>query len=464
MLDQLLTNVINHPLARELGKRLGVAEGVELRRGRVLPALPVALGSVNGGRLGAETLMALGILPVAALRDVPDSRTADPEGRLQPPRYTAGIGALVVDATHVNVIEQLEEVRQFLRPAMRGLGYCGRVVLLGVVPDLLEGVEARAAQQALTGIVRTVGKELGKGCTANLLQVGDWADARALRSSLEFLLQGRSAYVDGQPWRVFAASIPVHDQRRPFAGKIVVVTGSARGIGAEVSRTFARDGGVVVAVDVPASGESLSAVANEIGGTALQLDVTAPDAGDRIARHVADRYGAEQRSYAVVHCAGILRDKLLANTDEARWGAVLEVNLAAQIRINEVLLRQGLPGGLADNGRIVSIASTSGLAGNRGQANYAASKAGVVGMVQALQPRVAPRGITVNAVAPGFIETDMTAHIPFASREVFRRMNSLHQGGKPVDVAEAIAYLADPGSQGVSGQVLRVCGQAVVGA
>src|SRR5699024_844866 len=146
-----------------------------------------------------------------------------------------------------------------------------------------------------------------------------------------------------------------------------------------------------------------------------------------------------------------------------RWAQVLEVNLAAQLRINPVLL-DGRPGGLADGGRIVAIASTSGIAGNRGQANYAASKAGVVGMVRALAPALAGRGITVNAVAPGFIETEMTARIPFAQREVYRRVSSLGQGGQPVDVAETIGYFLDPASSGVTGQVIRVCGQNLVGA
>ncbi|MFV0287379.1 MAG: SDR family oxidoreductase, partial [Demequina sp.] len=119
---------------------------------------------------------------------------------------------------------------------------------------------------------------------------------------------------------------------------------------------------------------------------------------------------------------------------------------------------------LAEGGRLVGIASTSGLAGNKGQTNYAASKAGVAGLVAAMAPEVASRGITVNAVAPGFIETEMTGRIPFVQREIFRRSNSLSQGGRPEDVAETIGYLLDPRSQGLTGQVIRVCGQNLVGA
>ena len=154
----------------------------------------------------------------------------------------------------------------------------------------------------------------------------------------------------------------------------------------------------------------------------------------------------------------------LVNTHADRWGSVLGVNLAAQLRMNDVLLDPDRAGGLADGGRIVTVSSTSGIAGNRGQVSYAASKAGVIGMVQALAARVADRGITVNAVAPGFIETEMTARIPLATREIGRRINSLGQGGLPVDVGETIAWLAEGGSAGVTGQVVRVCGQSLLGA
>jgi 3-oxoacyl-[acyl-carrier protein] reductase len=163
-----------------------------------------------------------------------------------------------------------------------------------------------------------------------------------------------------------------------------------------------------------------------------------------------------------VHNAGITRDKLLVNMDDARWNSVLAVNLRAQLELNAALLAPETP--LRTGGRIVSVASTSGIAGNRGQTNYAASKAGVIGMVRALAPRAAGQGITVNAVAPGFIETEMTAAMPFGTREAGRRINSLHQGGEPVDVAETVAWLAEPGSGGVTGQVVRVCGQSLLGA
>ena len=130
-----------------------------------------------------------------------------------------------------------------------------------------------------------------------------------------------------------------------------------------------------------------------------------------------------------------------------QWSSVLAVNLDAQLRINETLLDQNV---LRPGARVVCISSTSGIAGNRGQTNYAASKAGIIGMVQALAPVMAERDMTINAVAPGFIETAMTKAMPFATREIGRRINSLNQGGLPVDVAETVAWLGQPGTAGVN--------------
>ena len=293
------------------------------------------------------------------------------------------------------------------------------------------------------------------GATANLLVVVPDA---AADSPLRFFLSARSAYVDGQVVRIGPPAGVAGDTDPPLAGRVAVVTGAARGIGAAIADTLARDGAAVVAVDVPAAGEALARVANRIGGTALQLDITAPDAADRLLAHVRGRHGHLD---VVVHNAGITRDKLLANMDADRWDAVLAVNLRAQLAINDALLGADV---LGDSARVVCISSTSGIAGNRGQTNYAASKAGVIGMVRALAPRLAGRGATINAVAPGFIETEMTGKMPLGTREAGRRINSLRQGGLPVDVAETVAWLAQAGSGGVNGQVVRVCGQSMLGA
>jgi 3-oxoacyl-[acyl-carrier protein] reductase len=177
----------------------------------------------------------------------------------------------------------------------------------------------------------------------------------------------------------------------------------------------------------------------------------------RVAVLVEDHGGVD----VVVHNAGVTRDKTLARMDEDRWNMVLGINLTAQERIDDELLAREV---IRENGRIVCVSSMSGIAGNAGQTNYATSKAGVIGMVESMRVPLGKKGLTINAVAPGFIETQMTAAMPIATREAGRRMNSLAQGGLPVDVAETICWFANPASGGVNGNVVRVCGQSLIGA
>jgi len=163
----------------------------------------------------------------------------------------------------------------------------------------------------------------------------------------------------------------------------------------------------------------------------------------------------------VVHNAGITRDKTLAKMSEDWWRQAVEVNLAAVVRINEALLGAKA---IREGGRIICLSSVAGIAGNVGQSNYAASKRGLVSYVAYLAAEVASDGITVNAIAPGFIETRLTAVMPVMIREGARRLSALGQGGQPEDVGHAITFLATPGSVGITGSVLRVCGGALVGA
>ncbi len=450
-----LTRLTNQGLGKKIAVQLGLPRPSILRRytpGQPLLEGPAAVGAVGSGP------------NVTAIEQILGEAGADKVTASAGMQYAVKPAALVLDASGARTLDQLEELRAVLVPALKALDRNGRLVVLGTPPAELEDAEAASTQQALEGITRSLGKELRAGGTANLLWISEDAhgDAAVLASPLRFLLSSRSAYVSGQPIRVLSAQAAAPaDWAAPLAGEVAVITGAARGIGAEIARVFARAGADVIAVDVPAAGEALATVTNEIGGTALQLDVTAPDAGARIAEAVTRRGGVLD---VIVHNAGITRDKLFVNTDEQRWGSVLEVNLRSQFRMNEVLLDPGTRGGLRDGGRIVSVASISGIGGNRGQANYAASKAGVIGLVRQLSRQLAERRITVNAVAPGFIETEMTARIPIATREVGRRLNSLLQGGQPVDVAETIAFFAEPGSSGVTGQVVRVCGQSQLGA
>jgi 3-oxoacyl-[acyl-carrier protein] reductase len=242
---------------------------------------------------------------------------------------------------------------------------------------------------------------------------------------------------------------------KPLERRSALVTGAARGIGAATARRLAAEGAHVICLDRPEDDGALSQLAREIEGTPLGVDITAEAAPVAVLDAVRRRGGVD----VVVHNAGITRDRTLAKMDQRQWDQVLAVNLDAILRLTEALdpcLNQG--------GRVVCLSSVSGIAGNVGQANYAASKAALVGWVASEAGRIAGRGITVNAIAPGFIETRLTAAIPVAIREVARRLSALGQGGLPEDVAEAILFLASPGAQGITGRTLRVCGGAFVGA
>lgn len=343
---------------------------------------------------------------------------------------------------------------------LRRLHRCARLIVIGTPPEHTAG-SARIAQRALEGFTRSLGKEVGRGSTVQLVYVAEGAEA-ATTSTLGFLLSAKSAYVSGQVIRIGtqATTAPPADWQSPLAGRVAVVTGAARGIGEQIARVLHRDGATVVGIDVPQAASDLKTLMTELQGDWLTLDITGPDAPQRIAQHLRKQHGGVD---VVVHNAGITRDKKLANMDRDRWSSVLEVNLGAPERISRELLAQGV---LNDNGRIIGVASIAGIAGNLGQTNYATSKAGVIGLVDTLVADLEAdgRGITVNAVAPGFIETKMTAAVPFATREVGRRLNSMSQGGQPVDVAETIAWYADPAAAAVTGNVVRVCGQMMLGA
>ncbi|MFE0133560.1 3-oxoacyl-ACP reductase [Streptomyces sp. NPDC059037] len=366
------------------------------------------------------------------------------------------VSAVVLDATALSDTPGLAQVHAALHPVVRQVAANGRIVVIGAPVSASDHHQA-AAQQALEGFVRSLGKELGRCRTATLVRI---RSASAAESTLRFLLSPRSAYVSGQVIEVGDAEPAPCDWDRPLAGRTALVTGAARGIGEAVAEVLARDGAHVVVLDVPSAQAELVRVADRLGGTALPLDITADDAGERIAAAVSASAGGGLD--VLIHNAGITRDRKLANMAADRWDPVLDVNLTSVLRTTDALLSSGT---LKRGGSVVATASIAGIAGNVGQTNYAASKAGIIGLVRSLAPRaLAEYGVTVNAVAPGFIETKMTAAVPLLIREAGRRMNSLAQGGLPVDVAETTAWLSGAASGGVNGQVIRVCGQSLLGA
>ena len=448
-------SIANSPVGGAITKRVGLPTPPILERhepGKPVVGGPVLLGAAHEGRLEEP------------VRDVLRSIGAHIETDLGAAADDANpqLSGIVFDASGIDSIPRLRALHDFFHPVIRGLRRSGRVIVLTTPPGEADTPSQAIAQRAIEGFVRSVGKEVGaKGSTAQLVEVARGGEA-GLESTVRFLLSARSAFVSGQGIRIEAieaADVVVpEDWDRPLAGSTAAVTGASRGIGEAIATVLARDGAEVLCIDVPPAGEALSEVANRIGGSALQLDITASDAPARLADHIAGREG---RLDAIVHNAGITRDKTLGRMDDEQWDSVLDVNLGAQERLDDELFARDLIGA---GGRVISVSSVSGIAGNRGQSNYATSKAGIIGMVEALAPEIRKRGATINAVAPGFIETAMTRAMPIGVREAGRRTNSLVQGGQPVDVAETIAWLASPASASVNGNVVRVCGQALIGA
>jgi len=367
---------------------------------------------------------------------------------------------LVLDATGLRSIDDLNALYDFFHPLMYSVAQCGRILVLGRPPESMDTAAGAAAMAALDGFVRSAAKEVGRlGATAQLIYVDEDAEPN-LAGPVRFVLSSASAYVSGQPLRVSKGCGLVNGSRRwvfPLEGKVALVTGAARGIGAATAKLLASEGAKVVCLDRPGDEEALSTLARSIDGLALAVDVTADDAPERICSFLDVSCGGVD---VVVHNAGVTRDKTLARMRIEHWNQTLDVNLGAVIRITDAMLE----GTLNEGGRLVFLSSIAGIAGNMGQTNYAASKAGIIGLVGSLSTKLEGRGITVNAVAPGFIETRLTDAIPVVVREVARRMNSLSQGGKPTDVAQAINFFASPNALGVSGETLRVCGGSLVGA
>lgn len=436
---------VSTPIGKLLVKNLGLPNPTKLERYSAGDPLVQGTVLVGGrGRLADELPGLLDALGIASTR-------SQSEGE----KYKG----LVFDATGLTSADQLVELQEFFTPVMRSLETCARVLVIGTPPELVKGSE-RVAQRALEGFTRSLGKEIGKGGTVQLVYVAEGYEGSSL-STLGFFLSPKSAYVSGQVVRVGThkeeKAADVGDWTAPLAGKVAFVTGASRGIGEEIARVLHRDGATVVGLDVPQAADDLQRVMKELDGDWLTLDITAVDAPQRIAHHLKEKHGGVD---VVVHNAGVTMDKKLANQKPDRFGKVLEINLEAPEKITAELLAQGV---INPNGRIVGVASIAGIAGNLGQTSYAASKAGVIGFVDSLADELKD-GITINAVAPGFIITQMTAAVPFATREVGQRLNAMSQGGLPVDVAETIAWYANPASSGVNGNVVRVCGQMMLGA
>jgi 3-oxoacyl-[acyl-carrier protein] reductase len=461
--------LVNTPIGKLVTKQIGLPQPPRLERFR--PGQPVVTGPVLLGGTGGRLVKPVAKILAAVDADVSTPIVEDVRMAAAQAKLDAGIfnpdaapedqrfKALVFDATGIASTAELEQVWSFFHPAIRRLLNSGRVIVLGTSPEDCADPQAAIAQRALEGLERAIGKEVKKGATSQLIYVKPKAENQ-LEATLRFFISPRSAFVSGQVVRVGLPVAPAGkvDWQSPLNGKVALVTGAARGIGAAIADVLGREGAHVVGLDVEPMATELAAVTGRIGGSFLSADITDEDAPAEIAERLLSEHGGVD---VVVHNAGITRDKTLGRMSADQWSKVIAINVTAPQRINQELLNRDA---VRANGRIVGVSSISGIAGNAGQTNYSTSKAAVIGMVQAWAPELAKRGVTINAVAPGFIETKMTAAMPIALREAGRRMNSVSQGGLPVDVAETIAWFASPASAGVTGNIVRVCGQSLIGA
>ena len=391
------------------------------------------------------------------------------------------LNGLIFDATGLTSAKSLAALFDFFQPRLRQLSAVGRIIVIGLEPCATKDSQAAATQAGLVGFIKSLAKEVGrKGSTAQLItldaslingkdQIDDQRREDALRAPVNFFLSTRSAYISGQiialKGIVEAPSDAPLLTTQTLSGKKAVVTGAAQGIGRAIAERLAQEGAEVLCVDHPIQTQALSdAVASlAIPGHAFALDLAHPAAADELAAYVEREWN---RVDILVNNAGITRDKTLARMSRDAWDQAINLNLGATIAITEALIGSddALIRLLQAKGRIICLASISGIAGNSGQTNYATAKAGIIGYVRQLATRLAGRGITVNALAPGFIETPMTHAMPIAIRELARRFNALNQGGLPQDVAEACVFLASPGGYALTGEPLRVCGLNHLGA
>ncbi|WP_455375262.1 3-oxoacyl-ACP reductase FabG [Kaarinaea lacus] len=243
-------------------------------------------------------------------------------------------------------------------------------------------------------------------------------------------------------------------------GEIALITGASRGIGKAVALQLGKDGATVIGTATSDSGaENISAYLKENGipGMGMVLNVTDQASVDSVIETITSEFGAPT---ILVNNAGITRDNLLMRMKQEEWDEIIDTNLTSVFRLSKACMRAMTK---ARKGRIISISSVVGAAGNAGQTNYAAAKAGLLGFTKSLARELGARGVTVNAVAPGFIDTDMTKALPDAQREALLSGIPLNRLGQPEEIAAAVAFLASPGAAYITGETLHVNGGMYMG-
>ena len=238
-----------------------------------------------------------------------------------------------------------------------------------------------------------------------------------------------------------------------LSGEIVLVTGASRGIGAAIADLLAARGATVIGTATTESGAAaISARMSAAGGIGKVLNVTDSAAVDALIDDIGKSIGPVS---VLVNNAGITRDQILIRMKDEDWNAIIDTNLSSVYRTSKAVMRGMMK---ARKGRIINIASVIGLTGNAGQSNYAAAKAGIIAFSKSLAKEIGSRGITVNVVAPGFIQTDMTDSLPEDAKSALMQQIALGRLGTPADIAEAVAFLASPAAAYITGETLNVNG------
>jgi 3-oxoacyl-[acyl-carrier protein] reductase len=239
----------------------------------------------------------------------------------------------------------------------------------------------------------------------------------------------------------------------PLSGEIALVTGASRGIGAAIADELAAQGATVIGTATSESGAAaIGARMAANGGHGRVLNVTEPGAIEALVDAITKEFGGIS---ILVNNAGITRDNLLMRMKDEDWQAILDTNLTSVYRSSKAVMRSMMK---ARKGRIINIASVIGVTGNAGQANYAAAKAGIIAFSKSLAKEIGSRGVTVNVVAPGFIDTDMTRDLPEDAKNAMLGQIALGRLGEPADIARAVAFLAGPSAAYITGETLHVNG------
>jgi 3-oxoacyl-[acyl-carrier protein] reductase len=238
-----------------------------------------------------------------------------------------------------------------------------------------------------------------------------------------------------------------------LSGEIVLVTGASRGIGAAIADLLASRGAKVIGTATSQAGaDAITERMQPMAGVGMVLDVTDSAAVDSVINEITKTYGAVS---ILVNNAGITRDQILMRMKDDDWDAIINTNLSSVFRTSKAVMRGMMK---ARKGRIISIASVVGITGNPGQSNYAAAKAGIIAFSKSLAKEIGSRGITVNVVAPGFIQTDMTDNLPEEAKNTLMQQIALGRLGSPSDIAEAVAFLASPAAAYITGETMNVNG------